>query len=78
MNVRTGGRGGHMNTYQGGNLSGKIIPIKRHYTSLICRIIFPSRFRHPDKHPYETSKPWIEIITRNMSSNIIQKSISYK
>ena len=34
------GRGGHMNTYQGGGISeGEIIPIKRHFASLIFEII---------------------------------------
>ena len=36
------GRGGHMNTYQGGEASqGKIIPIKRHFVSLIFEIVSP-------------------------------------
>ena len=36
------GRGGHMNTYQGGGASqGKIIPINRHFASLISGITSP-------------------------------------
>ena len=48
-----------MNTYQGGGSSeGKIIPIKRHFASLIFGII--SRLvgsSPPDKYEHEISKP---------------------
>ena len=48
-----------MNTYQGrGTSQGKIIPIKRHFASLIFGIIFPLvGSRSPDKYSYEISKP---------------------
>ena len=53
------GRGGHMNTYQGGETSqGKIIPIKRHFVSLILGIISPLvGSDRPDNYLYEISKP---------------------
>ena len=53
------GRGGHMNTYQGGGTSqGKIIPIKRRFATLIFGIISPLVGSGPtDKYSYEISKP---------------------
>ena len=51
------GGGGDMNTYQGGGISqGKIIPIKRHFASLIFGIISPLvGSGSPDKYSYEIS-----------------------
>ena len=53
------GRGGHMNTYQGGGTSqGKIIPIKRHFASLVFGIIsLLVGWGPPDKYSHEISKP---------------------
>ena len=47
-----------MNTYQGrGTSQGKIIPIKRHFASLIFGVISPLvRSSLPDKYSYEISK----------------------
>ena len=52
-------RGGHVNTFQGGGtFQGKIIPIKRHFTSLIFGIISPLvGSGPPDKYSYKISKP---------------------
>ena len=52
------GRGGHLNTYQGGGASQrKIIPIKRHFASLIFEIISPLVGSGlDDKYSYEISK----------------------
>ena len=67
------GRGGHMNTYQGGGTSqGKIIPIKRHVASLILGIISPLVVSgHSDKYSYEISKPKLVYM-------YIKQYISYK
>ena len=48
-----------MNTYQGrGTSQGKIIPIKRHFASLIFGIISPLvGSGPPDEYSYEISKP---------------------
>ena len=48
-----------MNTYQGGGTSqGKIIPIKRHFASLIFGIISPLvGLSPPDMYSYEISNP---------------------
>ena len=48
-----------MNTYQGGGTSqGKVISIKRHFSSLIFGIISPLvGSASPDKYSYEISKP---------------------
>ena len=53
------GCGRHMNTYLGeGTSQGKIIPIKRHFASLICGIIPPLVCSGtPDKYLFEISKP---------------------
>ena len=61
-------RGGHMNTYPGGGTSqGKIIPIKRHFASLIFGIVSPLvGFGLPDKYSYETSKPKLVYIWNNI------------
>ena len=53
------GREGHVHTYQSGRTSqGKIIPIKRHFPSLIFGIISPLvGSGSPDKYSYEILKP---------------------
>ena len=63
------GRGGHMNTYWGGGTSQEtVIPINRHFASLIFGIVsplvcsarppFPSLLPPPpDRYSYEISKP---------------------
>ena len=53
------GRREHMNTYQGGGTSqGKIIPIKRHFASLVFGIFSQLVGSYPpNKYSYEISKP---------------------
>ena len=58
------GRGGHINTCQDGEtFQREKILIKRHCTSLICKIISPTHAYgsgHTGKYLYESSKPSFE------------------
>ena len=53
-----------MNTYEvGGTSQGRIIPMKRHFASLIFGIISPLVGSGPcDKYSYEISKPTLVYI----------------